>query len=267
VAKRVFKRQHRAPRMPKQHHLVEMKMLSDLIDIGDFRFERNVFRLHVISRATAPTLVVINKMKFVGEAVQLRQKLGAVEVWAAVQYDYGRAPPDFAAIQHRALNWNAALVRRGVLALSSTTCAYNDDGKKQQGFHGEKLHQGHGGRNETIRKLASNIAGHVITPEASEYDAARSIFNRAFDWHPAAIVRCAGASDVVRTLEFAQTNHLPLAVRAGGHSRLGFGMCDGGVVIDLSAMKRVQRLYSRNCGSWASASRPCSRLCVAGRHG
>jgi hypothetical protein len=93
---------------------------------------------------------------------------------------------------------------------------------------------------EALRKLASHIVGHVITPEGSEYDSARSIFNRAFDRHPAVIVRCAGPSDVARTFEFAQTKHLPLAVRAGGHSRLGFGMCDGGVVIDLSAMKRVE---------------------------
>ena len=90
-----------------------------------------------------------------------------------------------------------------------------------------------------IRKLASEIRGHVITPETPEYDAARLIFNRAFDRHPALIVRCAIPSDVTRTLEFAQTKHLAVAVRAGGHSRLGFGMCDGGVVIDLSAMKRV----------------------------
>ena len=93
---------------------------------------------------------------------------------------------------------------------------------------------------EAIRKLASHIDGHVITPATSEYDAARSIFNRAFDRHPAVIVRCAGRSDVERTLDFAQTKHLSLAVRAGGHSRLGFGMCDGGVVIDLSAMKGVE---------------------------
>jgi FAD/FMN-containing dehydrogenase len=92
---------------------------------------------------------------------------------------------------------------------------------------------------EAIRKLASHIAGHVITPNASDYDLARAVFNRAFDRHPAVIVRCAGSSDVARTFEFAHTWQLPLAVRAGGHSRLGFGMCDGGVVIDLSAMKRV----------------------------
>ena len=90
-----------------------------------------------------------------------------------------------------------------------------------------------------IRKLASAVAGNVITPDSSDYEAARLIFNRAFDRHPGLIVRCIGAFDVARALDFAQTNHLPLAVRAGGHSRLGYGMCDGGLVIDVSQMKRV----------------------------
>ena len=66
------------------------------------------------------------------------------------------------------------------------------------------------------------------------------IFNRAFDHRPAVIVRCAGPSDVARALDFAQAKNLPLAVRGGGHSRLGYGMCDGGVVIDLSGMRRVE---------------------------
>ena len=93
---------------------------------------------------------------------------------------------------------------------------------------------------ESIRKLASGIAGQVITPDRSEYEAARSIFNRAFDYRPAVIVRCAAPSDVARALDFAQAKNSPLAVRSGGHSRLGYGMCDGGVVIDLSGMKRVE---------------------------
>jgi FAD/FMN-containing dehydrogenase len=66
------------------------------------------------------------------------------------------------------------------------------------------------------------------------------VFNRAFDRHPALIVRCAGAPDVARALEFAQNQNLPLAVRGGGHSRAGFGVCDDGVVIDLSGMKHVE---------------------------
>src|SRR6516225_9499547 len=91
-----------------------------------------------------------------------------------------------------------------------------------------------------IRKLASEIVGHVITSDGPEYEAARLVFNLAFDRHPAVIVRCAGPTDVARALEFAQTRNLPLAVRSGGHSRLGYGVCDGGVVIDLAGMKRVE---------------------------
>ena len=91
-----------------------------------------------------------------------------------------------------------------------------------------------------VRTLAAQISGHVITSGASDYESARLVFNRAFDRRPALIVRCAGAPDVARALEFAQSRNLPLAVRAGGHSRLGYGICDGGVVIDLSGMKRVE---------------------------
>jgi FAD/FMN-containing dehydrogenase len=91
-----------------------------------------------------------------------------------------------------------------------------------------------------IRKLASQITGRVITPESPEYESSRLIFNRAFDRRPALIVRCAGASDVARALDFARNHNLPLAVRGGGHSRVGFSVCDGGVVVDLSAMNRVE---------------------------
>lgn len=91
-----------------------------------------------------------------------------------------------------------------------------------------------------VRKLATQVAGRIITPQASDYESARLVYNRAFDRHPALIVRCAGAPDVARALDFVQTHNLPLAVRGGGHNRAGFGVCDSGVVIDLSAMNRVE---------------------------
>jgi hypothetical protein len=91
-----------------------------------------------------------------------------------------------------------------------------------------------------IRKLASEITGHVITPEAPNYETSRLVENRAFDRHPALIVRVANTSDVARVLDFGQKQKLPLAVRSGGHSAAGFGVCDGGVVIDLSGMKKVE---------------------------
>lgn len=92
----------------------------------------------------------------------------------------------------------------------------------------------------TVRKLASDIVGHVITKESPDYESARLVFNRAFDRHPALIVRCADASDVARALDFAQNHNLPLAVRGGGHNRAGFSVCEGGVVIDLSGMNQVE---------------------------
>lgn len=91
-----------------------------------------------------------------------------------------------------------------------------------------------------IRTLASKISGHVITPEASDYESSRLVNNRAYDRHPALIVRCASASDVARALDFGQRQSLPLAVRGGGHSAAGYGVCDGGVMIDLSGMKRIE---------------------------
>ena len=93
---------------------------------------------------------------------------------------------------------------------------------------------------EAIRALSSKLTGHLITPEAQDYESSRLVFNRAFNRLPAVIVRCASASDVARALSFAQTHNLPLAVRGGGHSRAGFSVCDGGVVIDLSGMNRVE---------------------------
>ena len=91
-----------------------------------------------------------------------------------------------------------------------------------------------------LRKLASQMSGQVITPQSPDYESARLVFNNAFDRHPALIVRCAGASDVARALDFAQNLNSPLAVRGGGHNRAGFSVCDGGVVIDLSGMNRVE---------------------------
>jgi FAD/FMN-containing dehydrogenase len=53
------------------------------------------------------------------------------------------------------------------------------------------------------------------------------------------IVRCAGVADVMRAVAFARSENLLVAVRGGGHSIPGFSTVDGGMVIDLSAMRSV----------------------------
>jgi FAD/FMN-containing dehydrogenase len=60
------------------------------------------------------------------------------------------------------------------------------------------------------------------------------------DKHPALIVRCADVADVIRAVNFAREQDLLLAVRGGGHNGGGLGICDDGLVIDLSHMQGVR---------------------------
>ena len=90
-----------------------------------------------------------------------------------------------------------------------------------------------------LKKLATKFSGTLVTPQSAEYASLRQVFNRAFDRHPQLIARCANAADVARALVFARERGLPIAVRGGGHNRAGLSICDGGVVIDLATMHRV----------------------------
>lgn len=91
-----------------------------------------------------------------------------------------------------------------------------------------------------ISNFGIKLAGEMILPGDATYHEARKIFNGMIDRHPAAIVRCANASDVAASIRFARSQGLPLAVRGGGHHGAGLSVCDDGLVIDLSLMKDIQ---------------------------
>lgn len=90
-----------------------------------------------------------------------------------------------------------------------------------------------------IKEFKKEVKGEVILPDDESYNTARKVWNAMIDRHPALIVRCASATDVVRSVNFARNNGLPLAVRGGGHNIAGTAICDNGIVIDLSQMKAV----------------------------
>jgi len=73
-----------------------------------------------------------------------------------------------------------------------------------------------------------------------DYEEARLVWNDLIDKRPALIARCAGVGDVIDSVNFARENDLLMAVRGGGHNVAGNGVCDGGLVIDLSPMKRIR---------------------------
>ena len=109
----------------------------------------------------------------------------------------------------------------------------------------------------TAGELQAAVRGQVIRPGDNDYDEARAIWNATHDKYPALIVRCAGTADVIKTVEFARSQGLPLAVRGGAHSIAGFSTSDGGVVLDLSLMKAVRvdpqarRAVAQGGATWA----------------
>jgi FAD/FMN-containing dehydrogenase len=93
---------------------------------------------------------------------------------------------------------------------------------------------------EAIQELAGTFQGGLIRPGDPTYDEARKVWNGMIDRRPALVARCHGVADVVACVRFAARHDLLLAVRGGGHNVAGFGTCDGGLVIDLSAMRGVR---------------------------
>jgi FAD/FMN-containing dehydrogenase len=91
-----------------------------------------------------------------------------------------------------------------------------------------------------IDDLRAGLRGELIGAGQPEYETARRLWNPAFDKKPALIVRCVGAADVRRAVDFAAAHGLLTAVRGGGHSVSGQSGCDGGIVIDLSPMRAVE---------------------------
>jgi FAD/FMN-containing dehydrogenase len=91
-------------------------------------------------------------------------------------------------------------------------------------------------------ELSPYFRGEIVTPASPSYNARRRLVNAAIDKHPAMIVRCLGAADVVSAVRYARKHDLEIAVRGGGHHIAGYAMSEGGLVIDLSLMERAVRV-------------------------
>ena len=83
-----------------------------------------------------------------------------------------------------------------------------------------------------LEQLRASVKGTVITAADAAYEQARTVFYGGFDRRTSAIVQVADAADVAAVVNFARAAGLELAVRGGGHSMAGFGVSDGGLVIE-----------------------------------
>ena len=89
----------------------------------------------------------------------------------------------------------------------------------------------------TVEELKNRLRGGIIQPGDDGYDDARKVYNAMIDRRPALIARCVDAADVIAAVNYGRENDMLTAIRGGGHNGGGLGICDDGLVIDLSGIK------------------------------
>ncbi|HZW02535.1 MAG TPA: FAD-binding oxidoreductase [Anaerolineaceae bacterium] len=120
---------------------------------------------------------------------------------------------------------------------------------------------------DLIADLRETITGQVITPTDAGYDESRQLFYGGYDHRPAVIIKVAGVDDVVRVVSLARETGLPLGIRSGGHSMAGHSVPDGGIMLDLSAMKEIEIDPERRI-AWAETGVTAGELtAAANQHG
>jgi hypothetical protein len=91
-----------------------------------------------------------------------------------------------------------------------------------------------------VASFKATLRGELIQPRDAGYDAARKVYNGMIDRRPRLIAKCADVADVITAVTFGRDNKVLVAVRGGGHNAGGLGVCDDGLVIDLSRISDVR---------------------------
>lgn len=72
------------------------------------------------------------------------------------------------------------------------------------------------------------------------YELLRQGFNKRISHYPAVIALCNNTAGVAAAVRYANQNKLPVAIKSGGHCMEGFSGNDGGMVINLSLLNRIE---------------------------
>jgi FAD/FMN-containing dehydrogenase len=118
------------------------------------------------------------------------------------------------------------------MAKSATVKTLNDDYKEFS--------------EQDLSDFQLKLHGPVITPDDDGYDESRTIWNGMIDKRPGLVVKCVGVADITACINFARENNLLLSIRGGGHNIAGLAVCDGGMMIDMSAMRGVHIDHENN---------------------
>jgi FAD/FMN-containing dehydrogenase len=90
-----------------------------------------------------------------------------------------------------------------------------------------------------IEDLRNQLRGKLLESGDPGFETARLVYNRMINRTPRLIAQCGDVADVIAAVKFGRDQKLLIAVRGGGHNAAGLGVCDDGLVIDLSPMNYV----------------------------
>jgi len=93
---------------------------------------------------------------------------------------------------------------------------------------------------EDLSQFKAQFRGEIIQSGDPAYDAARQVYNGMIDRRPRLIAKCVDVADVIAAVRFGHASGLQVAIRSGGHNAGGLGICDDGLVIDVSPIKYVR---------------------------
>ena len=91
-----------------------------------------------------------------------------------------------------------------------------------------------------IDSFKSQLRGKVVMPADAAYNKTRKVYNGMINKRPGMFVMCVDVADVMASVNFGRDNDVLVAVRGGGHNGGGLGLCDAGMVIDLSGIKFIR---------------------------
>lgn len=100
--------------------------------------------------------------------------------------------------------------------------------------------------------LRDQFKNHLILPGQEGYEQASGVFYSGLNSHPEAIARPVDAIETAELVKWAHKNGQEMAVKGGGHSLAGSSAMEGGLLLDLSAMKSLE-IDPQGRSAWAGA--------------
>ena len=114
--------------------------------------------------------------------------------------------------------------------------------------------------------VPASLQDSVVEPGDPTYPQVKSTFFRG--GAPGIVFQARQTGEVVEAVAFARSHtHLPLGIRSGGHGIRGRSTNNGGIVIDLSRMAKIEVLDPSVPLGWGAWQRQGASACWGGRTG